>query len=175
MFDFFDFFKTFQKCLINMLSTSHQRLSNLVPNSNYAYFCILGPKCPNMVIWPQTPIFYFFWKMLNVQKCLINTLPTSPRQLSKLVPNSNYAYFRLLGPKWPNMVIWPPDCQIFDFFEFFRIFRNVLLIRFQRVLNDFPILFQTRMNYAYLLVLGPQMPKYGNLAPDPQFFLLENF
>ena len=52
----------FQNCPINTLPTSPQWNSNHVANSTYAYFCVLGPKCPNMEIRPQIPKFVDFFK-----------------------------------------------------------------------------------------------------------------
>ena len=68
----------FHNCLINMLLISSQPLSNLVANSNYADFCILGVKCPNTEIRPPTPKKY-----KKFRNCLLNTFPTSPQRLCR--------------------------------------------------------------------------------------------
>ena len=62
-------------------------------------------------------------------------------------------------PKYGNSA---PDPQIFDFFLNLWIYRNIVIIRFQRALSDFPILFQTQVTHNDFRVLGPN----GNSAPD---------
>ena len=53
-----------QNCVISTLPTSSQPLSGYVFKSRYTQNCVFGPKCPNMVIWPQTAkndIFLIFF------------------------------------------------------------------------------------------------------------------
>ena len=75
------------------------------------------------------------------------------------------------------MVIRHQNPKFLIFFKKLEIFKNVLVIRFQRALNDFPILLQTQV--MRIFVLWAQMPKYGNSTPEPQIFdffkKLENF
>ena len=61
-------FRQYWKCRntrIDTLSTSLQPLSNIVANWNYAYFCVLGHKCPNMVICSRLPNFWNILKIIN--------------------------------------------------------------------------------------------------------------
>ena len=91
IFAFFWKWSMFQNCPVNTLPTSPQWNSNHVANSNYAYFCVLGPKCPNMEIRPQNPKFSgFFLKRSMFWNCLIHTLPTSPQWLSEVEIKSKY-------------------------------------------------------------------------------------
>ena len=64
-------------------------------------------------------------------------------------------------PKYGNSA---PDPQIFDFFLNLWIYRNIVIIRFQRAFSDFPILFQTQVMWIFVfwaqMVIQPQTPKF---------------
>ena len=79
IFRFVKNLSTFQNCLIYTLPRSPRPLSNHVSNWNYAYFCVLGPRCQNMEIWNQLSNFFdLFWKLSNFKNRLIDTHARTP-------------------------------------------------------------------------------------------------
>ena len=96
-------------------------------------------------------------------------LPKSPQRLSNLVANSNYSYFRVLGPKCQNMEIRPQNPGFSETFDSYQIVRIVLLICFQRALNDFPILSQTLI--IPIFVFWAQNAQIWKFAHTPQIFI----
>ena len=90
-----------------MLPTSCQPPCGDDFNPRYVKKCGLGPKCPNMVIQPQTPqklkvlILFMFTRndsLIRFQRALNHYLEMSLSQdMSKKC---------VFGPKCPNMVIW---------------------------------------------------------------------
>ena len=73
-------------------------------------FSCFGPQMPKYEnSAPNTWIFRTFWKLSNWYNCLTDMRATSPQRSSNLVANSNYSYYRVLGPKCPNMEIWPKN------------------------------------------------------------------
>jgi len=78
----------------------------------YAQKRVLGPKCPNIVIRPNSPNWIFFLIIYIGWKRLANTLQMSPRSLSEEDFKPRYAQKCVLGP---NMVIRPHTPQIGKF------------------------------------------------------------
>ena len=76
---------------------------------------------------------------------------------------SLFLCFALQVPKYGNLA---PVPQILGIFKHYQSFVIILSIRTQRAFNHCPIMFQTQNTPVF--VFGPQMAKYGNLAPDPQ-------
>ena len=79
----------FHNCLINKLTTSLQKPSNLVLNRNYGQFCVLRPLLPKY--GNSGPDHNFFSEMLlNIKfhNHLIDMLRKSPRSPANFVSNS---------------------------------------------------------------------------------------
>ena len=100
-------------------------------------FLSFGPQMPNYrKSAPDLPIFGIKKNILTFWNRVIDTLPKSLQPPSNRVPNSNYFYFCVLGPKCPNMEIQPRPSN------FCNLKKNQ---RFQAALNHHPIMFQTQI------------------------------
>ena len=105
----------------NTLPTSHQPLSGDHFKAKYVRKCVLGPKCPNMVIRSQAPqklkisIFFIFARSnspIYVQRAINHYLEIILRKnMSKNVFWAQNAQIWLLGPR-------PPKKWIFKNFHF---------------------------------------------------------
>ena len=127
----------FQDCPINTLPTRPQPPCNHVSNSNYAYFCVMGP---NAQIWKFGPRYSNFCFFLN-SRCFRIVPSMRLQRVLNDIPITLQTQIMPIFEFWaPNAQIWkfgprsPKFCTVFENGRYFRI---VPSIRFQRALNDY--------------------------------------
>ena len=125
-----------QKRLINMLPMSHQPLSGDHFKVKYVRKCVLGPKCPNMVIRPQT------LQKLEILMFFNFIRSNSPISFQRAI---NHYLEIILRHNIPQNVFWAQNAQIWLFGPSPPKIENLDFLIFTR--SDSPIHFPQTLNH----------------------------
>ena len=111
---------------------------------------------PNAQIWkfaPRPPNFCKFWKIIKVLILPHQYASKEPSTTFQSICKLQLCLFSCFLPQMPKYENSAPDPRFLSFFENYQIFKIVLSIRFQRALNDFPILKQTQIMSIFVFCL----------------------